>query len=193
MILFLCSKRFPWLILHGTFAGTMTTHGSLFPSPTRDLSRSCSSRDSHRFLKMIVRFHRMSHFSTSFGRSNSLAVDNVEVKNVDSVVSGSRTLASCVLVSGHQQCCTAASMTAGDSFSFFLVVIFLACLIFARCCGLLSAITLIYGCAGFVLTLTHRCALAYPAVKFMTLTRDCLVVARSSFCVLLFSTDWRSK
>lgn len=45
----------------------------------------------------------MSNFSTtaSFGRSNSLAVDNVEVKNVDSVVSGSRTLASCVLMSGH--------------------------------------------------------------------------------------------
>lgn len=108
-------------------------------------------------------------------------------KNVDSVVSGSRTLASCVLMSGHQQCCTAASMTADKSFSFFLVVIFLACLIFAVCCVFLSAITLIYGCAGFVLTLTHRCALAYPAVQFMALTRHCLVVARSSLCVVVFN------
>lgn len=29
--------------------------------------------------------------------------------------------------------------------------------------------------------------------KFMILTPDCLVVARSTLCVLLFSTDWRSE
>lgn len=44
----------------------------------------------------------------------------------------------------------------------------------------MNFITLIYGCLGFVLTLKTRHAGVYPAVKFMGLACDCLVVFRRS-------------
>lgn len=47
---------------------------------------------------------------------------------------------------------------------------------FTLSCGYVSAITLIYGCFGFVLTLQHRCTGVYPAVKFMGLACHCLAM-----------------
>lgn len=47
----------------------------------------------------------------------------------------------------------------------------------------MNVITPIYGCLGFVLTLKHRRAGVYPAVKFMGLACDCLAVFRRSVCL----------